>query len=183
MQKYINKKINRRQFFKAGAAVSASGALLGVSALSRDKGALLAKIANTSVAQRLDDFPVKITDKCKRFDQKYTIFARELWDYDLVKKIMSIEKARARESVQAEKGWTPLDEALDAAGWALDHKFATGSEGGRPHSQAYEWDEPVREKKVKFKDTADASKKVKKAARFLGASLVGITKYNPLWTY
>ncbi|MFQ5721622.1 MAG: reductive dehalogenase [Candidatus Aminicenantales bacterium] len=83
----------------------------------------------------------------------------------------------------AEKGWAPLDRALNAAGWALDNKFATGSEGGQPHSQAYEWDEPVRPEKVKFKDPADASKKIKKAARFVGASLVGIAKYNPLWTY
>jgi reductive dehalogenase len=48
---------------------------------------------------------------------------------------------------------------------------------------AYAWDERVRRQKVTFKDAADASKKIKKAARYLGASLLGITAYDPLWTY
>ncbi|MFQ6031524.1 MAG: twin-arginine translocation signal domain-containing protein [Candidatus Zixiibacteriota bacterium] len=68
------KKINRRQFLKVGAAASASGAVFGASALSGNKEALLANVAKTSVAQKLDNFPVKITAKCKRFDQKNTIF-------------------------------------------------------------------------------------------------------------
>jgi reductive dehalogenase len=41
----------------------------------------------------------------------------------------------------------------------------------------------VAPQKYKFKDPEEASSKVKRAARFLGASLVGIAEYNPLWTY
>jgi hypothetical protein len=78
--------------------------MLGASTLSGNKEALLAKATKNSVIQELDDFPVKITAKCKRFDQKNTIFNRELWDYDLVKKIISLENARRRESMPAEKG-------------------------------------------------------------------------------
>jgi hypothetical protein len=82
-----------------------------------------------------------------------------------------------------EKGWRQLDRALNAAGWALDHKFATGSENGQPMSPAYDWNGPVADRKYQFKNPGDAAKKIKKTARFLGASLVGIARYNPLWTY
>ena len=36
---------------------------------------------------------------------------------------------------------------------------------------------------MEFPDALDAAHKVKKAARFLGADLVGVSDYNPLWTY
>ena len=164
-------KINRRQFLLAGAATSLSGALYGFSGSSP---------SNLSSSIK-PNFPVKITDKCQRMNQKYTIFNRSLWDEDLINKI---EKAASKsEKKFNEKGWTQLDFALDAAGWAVDHKFATGSEGGQPQSPAYVWDEPVSRRKFKFKDEKDASQKIKKAARFLGASLVGIADYDPLWTY
>ncbi len=166
-------KINRRQFLLAGAATGLSGALFSLSSSSP---------TNLSSSIKAN-FPIKITDKCKRMNQKYTIFNRELWDYELVKKIEERASPSDQRSKYNEKGWTHLDFALDAAGWAVDHKFAAGSEGGQPQSSAYVWDEPVNRRKFKFKDAKDASQKIKKAARFLGASLVGIADYDPLWTY
>jgi reductive dehalogenase len=175
--------LSRREFLKAGTALSSSGIALGTSALSENKGALLTDLAKKSASRSAGYFPSLITDKCKRMNQKFTIFARQLWDKDLMKKIMPIEEAVDRKAMERVSGWTPLDQALNEAAWSVDHKFATGSEGGQPHSQAYQWDEPVRKRKVLFKDQEDASRKVIKAARFLGADMVGITKYNPLWTY
>jgi reductive dehalogenase len=155
-------KLDRRQFLKISALATTSGALMG-------------KSENRS--------PIKITNKCQRMDQKNTVFNRQLWDFEFVKRIESSIDRSSIEALGKVKGWTPLDEALDAAAWALDHKFASGSEGGQPHSLAYEWDEPVQGKKVKFQNPVDAGRKIKKAARYLGADLVGISPYDPLWTY
>jgi len=176
-------KINRRQFFKAGVAAGVSGAMLGSSAVAKSRDTLLRETINSGVTIERDNFPVKITDKCQRMEQKYTIFSRQLWDKDFVKRVNKAVNWESLKEQQKAKGWTQLDDALDAAGWAVDHRFATGSEGGQPHSQAYAWDYRINRKKWEFRDAEDASNKVKKAARFIGASLVGITDYDPLWTY
>jgi len=146
-----SKNINRRQFLK----ISAASTVLGTSALSGNNNPLLTRATMDSASQSKKDFPVIITDKCKRMDQKNTIFARQLWDYDFVKKI---ESTKQKPTIHADKGWGHLDNALDAAGWAVDNKFASGSENGQPHSLAYTWDEPVRKKKFKFGDSDDASR-------------------------
>lgn len=176
-------KISRRQFFKAGVAAGVSGAALGSSAIVRSRDNLLRETIDGTIVRESEDFPVRITGKCQRMEQKYTIFARQLWDRDFVKRVNKAVSWESLKEQQKIKGWTQQDDALDAASWAVDHRFATGSEGGQTHSQAYAWDYPANRKKWTFKDADDASKKVKKAARFVGASLVGITDYDPLWTY
>jgi reductive dehalogenase len=176
-------KLNRRQFIKLGAVTTASGALMGATGHSDPRKNIFSKNEPLSVSLTLKDNPLRITEACQRMPQKNTVFARQLWDYEFVQKIESSINRKRREEYQNAKGWTQLDEALNEAAWAVDHKFASGSENGQPHSQAYEWDEPARRRKVVFSTTEDASKKVKKAARYLGANLVGITDYNPLWTY
>ncbi|NOR15797.1 MAG: reductive dehalogenase [Candidatus Aminicenantes bacterium] len=159
-------RLSRRNFLKIGAATGASASVLGAAPV-----------------QIWKEHPVRITEKCQRMEQKYTGFCRELWDQEFVERIMLVEKKVDRAALQKTDGWTALDRALNAAGWALDHKFASGSENGQPHSQAYAWDERARRQKVEFSDAQDAARKVKKAARFLGASLVGVADYDPLWTY
>ncbi len=176
-------KMNRRQFMKIGAAATASGTLMSVTGHAAPSKNLATKTASPSVSLGTKDNPLRITDKCKRMPQKNTIFSRQLWDFEFVQKVESSVDRSSLDELRKTKGWTQLDEALDEAAWAVDHKFASGSEGGQPHSMAYAWDEHVRRQKVTFKDAADASKKIKKAARYLGASLVGITAYDPLWTY
>lgn len=156
---------------------------MGATGHSDPRKNIFSKNEPLSVSLTLKDNPLRITEACQRMPQKNTVFARQLWDYEFVQKIESSINRKRREEYQNAKGWTQLDEALNEAAWAVDHKFASGSENGQPHSQAYEWDEPARRRKVVFSTTEDASKKVKKAARYLGANLVGITDYNPLWTY
>jgi epoxyqueuosine reductase len=176
-------KLNRRQFMKLGAVAAASGALMSAKGHANPNKNFATKTIPSSVFLDIKDNPLRITDKCKRMPQKNTIFSRQLWDFEFVQRIESSIDRSSLDELRKTKGWTQLDEALDEAAWAVDHKFASGSEGGQPHSMAYAWDEPVRRRKVTFMDAADASKKVKKAARYLGASLVGVTDYDPLWTY
>lgn len=176
-------RLSRRNFLKIGASTGATASALGAVALAGEKGDALAVMAGQSRVQTQEEYPVRITDKCRRMDQKYTGFCRELWDKEFVERIMLVEEKVDRAAQDKTSGWTPLDRALNAAGWALDHKFASGSENGQPHSHAYAWDERARRQKVVFPDAQDAAHKVKKAARFLGADLVGVSDYNPLWTY
>jgi len=175
------KPINRRQFIKTGAVLGVVGSAWGTSFLTRNNNSLLQDIVQSSISRRPADFPNLITDKCSRMDQKYTVFCRQLWDTEFVQRMMTVEPSESRKS--AHNGWTQLDEALNEAGWAVDHAFASGSENGQPQSPAYAWDNRPRRQKYKFSDPVDAAQKVKKAARFLGADLVGITAYDPLWTY
>jgi len=176
-------RLSRRNFLKIGAATGATASALGAAALAGEKSESLATMAGKSTVQVQEEYPVQITEKCRRMDQKNTGFCRELWDKEFVERIMQVEEKVDRDAQDTTSGWTPLDQALNAAGWALDHKFASGSENGQPHSQAYTWDERVRRRKVEFTDTQDAAHKVKKAARFLGADLVVVSDYDPLWTY
>ena len=118
-------KLDRRQFLKISTLATASGALMGTS-----------KSFTSPLSHPENRFPVKITDRCKRMDQKNTIFSRHLWDVEFVKRIETSIDRSSIEALEKVKGWTPLDEALNNAAWALDHKFASGSEGGQPHSQA-----------------------------------------------
>lgn len=182
-KKCVEEKLNRRQFLKATAAVGAAGTVLASSLISGCKEKLTDEIKKISRKKGMENFPMVLTEKCKPMDQKNTIFCRELWDHDFVKRIESEAAASRVPLSQREKGWRQLDRALNAAGWALDHKFATGSENGQPMSPAYDWNGPVADRKYQFKNPEDAAKKIKKAARFLGASLVGISSYNLLWTY
>jgi epoxyqueuosine reductase len=182
-RRFRKTQMNRQQFIKIGAVTTASGALFGKTISHRERQKLLTNIIRSSESFSPREFPIKITDKCKRMPQKNTIFARQLWDHEFVQRIESSIDLSAHDELRKIQGWTQLDEALNEAAWAVDHKFASESENGQPHSLAYEWDERVRRQKVAFRDKSDASEKVKKAARYLGASLVGITDYNPLWIY
>jgi reductive dehalogenase len=174
---------SRRNFLKMGAVTGAAASALGATALSGTSSRIPGDGADQATFKTWEDYPVQITSDCKQMEQKYTAFCRELWDKEFVGRVMQIEKKVDRAALAKTSGWTPLDRALNAAGWALDHTFASGSENGQPHSQAYAWDLRARPQKVEFPDPQDAARKIKKAARFLGASLVGVADYDPLWDY
>jgi len=113
-------------------------------------------------------------------------------------------------------GFRKIDAALTHAAWSVDQHFATNSEFGirnayiQTHpvnpmtgekvkdmpvlvNSLYSWDNSKvdsmaahGEEKYKFMDPQEASTHIKKAAKFLGADLVGIAPYNEntkRWTY
>ncbi|HSQ87734.1 reductive dehalogenase [Romboutsia sp.] len=114
------------------------------------------------------------------------------------------------------KGFRFMDNALSLGAWSVDNNFATNSEFGVGNALVqthpinpmtgekmkdtpvfvpglYSWDNSkvdnmlaMGKPQEKFKDAKDAAKHVKKAAKFLGADLVGIAPYNERtkrWTY
>ena len=161
--------VNRRDFLKLGVA---GAAIAGESMVGTGD-------AITAEALEVDRFPNAVTEECKPFDQKYTIFARAQWEPEMQKKWMEFVTAPPT----AEKGRTQLDKALYNAGWAVEYRFAEWSMNGQPNTDAYQWVTWTNPHRYEFESPEDASRKVKRAARFLGASLVGIAPYNSLWTY
>ena len=172
-------KISRRKFFEVSAVAGAAGAAAGVSAPSGIAQESSVDIDNVLPAKERETFPVLVTDKCKQMDHKYTVFSRMAWDKSL--QLESLGRKEGDEEPPA--GWTQLDEALDGAGWTINDTIADGSASGIPHSTAYRWEGRVHPRQYEFENPEDAAKKVKKAARFLGASLVGISKHDKLWDY
>ncbi|MCM1566127.1 MAG: reductive dehalogenase [Dehalobacter sp.] len=111
-----------------------------------------------------------------------------------------------------ELGWRELEVALDVAAWSVEYKFngftapgsgpggviahypfnpATNESGTEPVviQGMYSWDNSKvverrgQGRQWKFDSGEEASRIVKKAARFLGADLVGIAPYDDRWTY
>jgi len=123
-------RMNRRQFMKMGAVATASGALMSAIGHTDHNKNLPTKIAPSSVSLDIKDNPLRITDRCKRMPQKNTIFSRQLWDFEFVQRIESSIDSSSRDELGKTNGWTQLDDALNEAAWAVDHKFASGSESG-----------------------------------------------------
>jgi len=113
---------------------------------------------------------------------------------------------------QKELGWRGLDVALSVAAWATELWYSGFTAAGFGPSGViqqypinpvtnevakepafvqglYNWDNSLAEERRsqgrqwKFESADEASKIVKKAARFLGADLVGIAPYDDRWTY
>jgi len=193
-----NKRISRRKFIKLGASAGVTSAALGASALtekSEETQGVPLDLDQILPAKEREEFPVLITDQCKRMDHKYTVFCRQMWDDSLMETMEdgppdegeSMGEGppgeRGGERQKAPPGWTQLDNALGGAGWSINGAIAGGSAFGMPQSRAYQWDGRVSRERYVFESPEDAAKKIKKAARFLGADLVGITKHDPLWDY
>jgi reductive dehalogenase len=121
-----------------------------------------------------------------RFDQKNEIFKRARWDpavKHLGDKFYGVIVPR-----EDKPGYTLIDQAFSNAAWALEANFAKGNLGGR--QGLYSWDDTridTRKQPAGLKLTVDDPAKmtriIKKAARFLGASLVGICELDRRWVY
>jgi epoxyqueuosine reductase len=127
-----------------------------------------------------------IVGEVKRFDQKQTMFNRPRWD----PKVASLAEGIYGVIPPKEKdGHTLTDRALQNAGWYVEMAFAHGhmvhgrdlySWNKRPYSDCLRM--PKGEKLVAY-DAKEMSRRVKKAARSLGADLVGICELDSRWVY
>lgn len=168
--------LSRRGFLQGGAAL---GAALGLSTVAAGKGPLGAQVAEAAVVKEHDSFPYVIAANYKRFPQINTIFARRLREPEVGKYGKMFKNPQIRD----QRGWTLLEKALMDSAWAVHDLITPGSAGGQPNTPGFAWEGPVNPQKYQFKDVAEATQVIKKAARYLGASLVGIAKYDPRWVY
>lgn len=176
-----NKKLNRRQFFQMGAAGAAIGTVAVVDLPQKVMAATISKQLDRTSVKEWPEMPVKVRSDYKRMPQKNTIFNRAFsGDAPKLQKMMG---AFWHPEPRKEEGWTQLDYALERAAWSVNDTMAEFSQAGIPNTKAYRWDIKPDEHKYSFKTSKEATKAVKRAANFLGASLVGITPYDERWVY
>lgn len=91
-------------------------------------------------------------------------------------------------------GWSQLDYAFQNAGWALDHFGARLSEGGvsgrfkhfvngEMRDGLLSWQRPKWPIRYHFESPEQAAVAAKKAARLLGADVVGAAPFDPRWVW
>jgi len=127
-----------------------------------------------------------IVGKVHRFDQKKEMFKRAVWDA----KWQDVRK-RAYASPRYPKGkdgYKLEDLAFFNAAWYIEDAFAAGTV--IHNTGMYKWDtvpgyqsQVPRDVKLKVDDPQKVSRKIKKVARFFGASLVGISELDKRWIY
>ena len=120
----------------------------------------------------------------QRFDQKNDMFCRYLWDKDLKTCQNNFADDMLKNIKEDNEGYTHFDYAFSKASWTVYNRFpfAFSWEGDTSFEEDW-YGYKLREQKYQIKDLAEFTTKVKKVARFYGASLVGVTKVNEKWIY
>ena len=127
-----------------------------------------------------------VVGEVERFDQKNEMFKRPGWDpkvTHLFEKYYGVIMPK-----ENKPGFTLLDMAFRNAAWWLELGFAKGIRGGRVGLLAWESEllgpsKPPTGLKLTVNDPAKIAMAVKKAAKFFGASLVGVCELDKRWLY
>ena len=132
---------------------------------------------------------IEITPDYKPFDQHNDMFSRGFWDEKfsnrLTRKFFR-SFVKPKERVRDEEGFSQEDFALRNGPWVVTEMFAEMhkaddrrdgfTDNFTPHL-------PPKVEPLEFSSDEDAAIRVKKVAKIYGADLVGITAYDPKWTY
>lgn len=123
------------------------------------------------------------SSKISRYDQRNLIFNRVANDASWSGYLRSEEKVGLRNIAKRKPGYSRIDYALTEAAWTVHECF----------QDAWNWERIARplgpslmgtkwyQTRYRVRDPTDMAKRVKRAAKLYGASLVGIAAYNPLW--
>jgi len=119
------------------------------------------------------------------FDQRNEVFKRSRWDEEVMK---IGEKFRLQSHTPRDKpGYTLEDMAFLRAGFALETQFARGNQ--EADYGLYAWDSPSDLRgapevlKHDSSDPLSTTQKLKRVARFFGASLIGVAELDRRWLY
>lgn len=126
-----------------------------------------------------------VLGKVERFDEKFMMFRRVMWDTPALAKKLYFTPKMPEEN---KPGYTMQDNAFRNASWDLERDFGMGNRGG--NQMLLSWD---RQPKGEFmpppglRITVDGPVKLtrhlKKVATFFGASLVGVCELDRRWVY
>lgn len=124
-----------------------------------------------------------IVGEINRFDQKNEMFKRAKWqpeNREFVKQFLAPNQPKE------EDGYTILDLSFREAGWYIEDGFGHGLD--IHNTGLYSWDSKATRRivegaKYEVKDDKQMSRNVKSVARDLGASEVGICKFDKRWVY
>ena len=120
----------------------------------------------------------------KKFDQKNDMFCRYLWDktlntykYDFSKKMMGHINS-------AKQGFSHVDYAFSKASWAAYNRFSFAFSWEGDTSFDEDWyGYKLRERKYEVRNLRVFTNRLKKVAKFYGASLVGVSEIDDKWVY
>ncbi|KKN55866.1 hypothetical protein LCGC14_0578070 [marine sediment metagenome] len=130
------------------------------------------------------ELPYEIDEKVyKRFEQKYNILYRRLWDKSLTTYGKMFE-VNIDEHISSHKdGYSRIDFALVSAGWTIYENFPSAFTWKKKKLMDIGYGINWMNSKYKIEDPTTFSSTIKKVAKFYGASLVGITDINDKWIY
>lgn len=122
----------------------------------------------------------------QRFHEKNEMFIRFLWDKTLKTYQNDFSKGMLKDIGSKKEGYTHIDYAFFKGAYTVHNKFFFAFSWKGDTSLASldnDWYGGLRESKYKIEDPMGFTDKVKKIARYYGASLVGITKVDEKWIY
>jgi ferredoxin len=121
----------------------------------------------------------------ERFDERNTVFSRMGWDQDYQVRVQEAAAKAPVDDWDTFEGRALVAGAIyvdDTAGSLQD--YYSGYFGHiRNYGGLYNWDDPVNPIRYPVADRGWMTERIKKAARFYGANLVGICRVNPNWVY
>ncbi|MHA1328609.1 MAG: reductive dehalogenase domain-containing protein [Promethearchaeota archaeon] len=128
--------------------------------------------------------PYEIDEKIyKRFEEKNHMIFRRIWDKSLSTYGKMFHSNILNHISSGKAGYSRIDFALVAAGWTVYEKFPFAFAWKREKEIFDDYGLEWRKKPLKIKDRIEFTKQIKKAARFFGATDVGITIINDKWLY
>ncbi len=126
----------------------------------------------------------------QRFDEKYTVFCRTLWDPIIKDAEAPFANVPKDHIMNNDKGFTRLDYAFYTAAWTPT--FSNGTTHSDDNTGLYSWLPLNSRTKMLYDMPAwkpeewspeEVSQIVKTTARFFGASMAGIAEVDERWLY
>lgn len=181
--KALNTKLSRRGFLKTslGVGIGATGAALFGSDVMASNNTVNA--AETVVH---DTMPIEISPNYRRYDQGNQVIMRALKGDPAVKESFQnyYGKKNGLIPMNEGEGYGRLEEAINKGAWSVEDGFNGYHAPGFANQGLYSWNSgKINPNVYKFDSPEDASKVVKRAAKFYGASMVGIAPYDERWVF
>jgi len=123
--------------------------------------------------------------RLRRYDQRNLIFNRVWNDPGWKGYARTEEEAALRNMAEGKPGYTRIDYALSEASWTVHDVWTEAFSWERlerPGGPSLAGDRWYRDR-YEIEDPGEATLRVKKAAGFYGADLVGVAELDPRWIY
>ncbi len=119
----------------------------------------------------------------QRFEAKNNMIYRRLWDESLSTYGQMFHTNIMKHICSGKEGYSHLDFAFVEAGWTVYERFPYAFAWARDNQYGSDYGAEWQKPKTKFEDPQEITDRIKKIAKFYGASLVGITDINEKWIY